>query len=171
MEKSVENENDQRWTRGKISPIQGTGETPTHRRLGKINDRAYDHWEVFLKVAGEKMGINLLQQSSRPACPSTTAIGPKTTEQKLETTTAIQREKQRMESRLEVLHTLRCLLGPLVESMILLDRLVWAREQLLDIGMGGGDGGMDVELVNLFDQATGSGRNVAIVMKPSIPSR
>ena len=75
-------------------------------------------------------------------------------------------KRERTESRLAVLHTLRCLLGPLVESMILLDRLVWIREELA--GVAGGAGiEMDVQLVNLFDQDTGSGRNVGIVIKPS----
>jgi hypothetical protein len=50
--------------------------------------------------------------------------------------------------------------------MILLDRLVWIREELA--GVAGGAGvEMDVQLVNLFDQDTGSGRNVGIVIKPS----
>ena len=77
-----------------------------------------------------------------------------------------ERTRRRTESRLEVLHTLRCLLGPLVEGMILLDRLIWVREELADIA-GGSRSEMEVELVNLFDQATGSGRNVGLVIKPS----
>jgi hypothetical protein len=133
--------------------LYGTGETSTHRRLGKINDRAYDDWEGFLRFAGEKMGVDLLQLGLH--------LSRSSTEEDPET---MQRKRKQMENRLQVLHTLRCLLGPLVESMILLDRLVWVREELL-----GSDGsGMDVELVNLFEQATGSGRNVAIVIKPSV---
>lgn len=31
------------------------------------------------------------------------------------------------------------------------------------------DTDMDVQLVNLFDQASGSGRNVAIVVAPKLP--
>jgi len=50
--------------------------------------------------------------------------------------------------------------------MILLDRLLWIREELADM-TGGVGSEMDVQLVNLFDQATGSGRNVGIVVKPS----
>lgn len=63
-------------------------------------------------------------------------------------------------SRLAVLHALRCVLGPLVESLILRDRAAWVRETLA------GAAGMRVELVNLFDQASGSARNVAIVVAP-----
>lgn len=70
--------------------------------------------------------------------------------------------RKQMESRLEVLHILRCLLGPLVESMILLDRLLWVREELQAQTE---TSGVQADLVNLFDQATGSGRNVALVIK------
>ena len=116
--------------------VKGTGETLTHRRLGKVPDRVYDNWDEFLKVAGDKMGASLHPSS----------IDDK------------QREKA--ESRLEILHVLRCLLGPVVETLIILDRLLWLKEVA-------NEGQMDAELVNLFDQSTGSGRNVAIVIKPS----
>ena len=87
---------------------------------------------------------------------------------------------------LETLHTLRCLLGPVVESAILRDRVGWIKEELLlpevEHGLGHGLGAVDqavvdvdveeikVKLVNLFDQSTGSGRNVAIVLLPPSPS-
>ena len=67
------------------------------------------------------------------------------------------------QSPLEVLHVLRCLLGPLVESLIVLDRLSWLREMLED---DNSDSLFDADIVNLFDQATGSGRNIAIVVTP-----
>lgn len=44
----------------------------------------------------------------------------------------------------------------------MLDRYWWIRETLAREGAGG----CGVELVNLFDQATGSGRNLAIVVAP-----
>lgn len=69
--------------------------------------------------------------------------------------------RKEMESRLEVLHALRCILGPLVESIILLDRLAWIREELearKDVV------GIKADLINLFDQAIGSGRNIAILV-------
>ena len=79
----------------------------------------------------------------------------------------LEREGDDLARNLEVLHVMRCLLGPLVETVILKDRLEWVKEEL--------DGGendeqekrMNVELVNLFDQSTGA-RNVAIVVAPTI---
>jgi len=47
-----------------------------------------------------------------------------------------------------------------IETLILLDRQQWLKEELEGMKM-------DVQLVNLFDQASGSGRNVAIVITPS----
>lgn len=124
--------------------VKGTGETPTHARLGKINDKHYSSWEAFLSAAGDKMGIDFTS-------PSFASL-PEWDEQ----------HRRKMETRLATLHVLRCLLGPLVESLILLDRLVWVREQL----EAAGEAAFEVDLVNLFDQETGSGRNVAIVIRP-----
>ena len=74
---------------------------------------------------------------------------------------------------LETLHTLRCLLGPVVESAILEDRVGWVSEELLLLEVEHGhrlgvvdEAEIPVKLVNLFDQSTGSGRNVAIVVLP-----
>ncbi|KAF7977684.1 hypothetical protein HWV62_2928 [Athelia sp. TMB] len=119
--------------------MEGTGETPTHARLGKINDRHYASWDTFTSAAGERMGMDFTSSSF-------------TTEN----------DRHQTETRLATLHVMRCLLGPLVESLILLDRLIWVREQLEDMG----EMEFEVELANLFDQRTGSGRNVAIVIKP-----
>jgi hypothetical protein len=148
----------------------GSGETPIHRRLGKINDGAYENWEVFLRIAGEKMGVDLsrsgLGETEQPSPNSTPPFTPTREENTREPTKPTKSKRRQTESRLAVLHTLRCLLGPLVECMILLDRLIWIREELAD--MAGGVGSeMDVQLVNLFDQTTGSGRNVGIIVKPS----
>jgi hypothetical protein len=93
----------------------------------------------FLEAAGKKMGANFVEMG------------------------VVDRD-QGLERFLEVVHTLRCLLGPAVETTILLDRLLWIYEKLENNGSH-----MRVSLVNLFDQATGSGRNVAIVVAPSIP--
>jgi hypothetical protein len=174
------------------------GETPTHRRLGKINDRAYEDWQVFLRVAGDKMGVDLPRLDPERSTSDSSALVPPSPEPALDATPpshaleglrseeltekkerthreveAIdkqrKRRRRRTESGLEVLHTLRCLLGSLVESMILLDRLVWVREELAGIPCGVRSE-MEVELVNLFDQATGSGRNVGLVIKPAAPT-
>ena len=69
---------------------------------------------------------------------------------------------------LEVLHVMRCLLGPLVETTVLRDRADWMREELMFVD-GKHEKQMSVELVNLFDQSMGSARNVAIVVAPTIP--
>jgi hypothetical protein len=137
-----------------------TGDTPTHRRLGKINSKAYENWEDFLRVAGEKMGVHLSATARSTPLPMTESVNLSLIEERQSRETEEARWKE-MESRLEVLHVLRCLLGPLVESMILLDRLVWIREELQ---VQSDTDGIEAELVNLFNQATGSGRNVAIVV-------
>lgn len=152
----------------------GSGETPIHRRLGKINDHAYENWEMFLRVAGEKMGVDISQpglgETEQPSLHVTSSSFTLTpgehTREPPENQKPTKSKRRQTESRLAVLHTLRCLLGPLVECMILLDRLLWIREELADM-TGGVGSEMDVQLVNLFDQATGSGRNVGIVVKPS----
>ncbi|KDQ62250.1 hypothetical protein JAAARDRAFT_170491 [Jaapia argillacea MUCL 33604] len=108
-------------------------------RLGKLNDAAYTTWPTFLSIASSKMGFD----------PSSN------TDQDQEN----ENERRAMEARLEVLYTIRCLLGPVCESLILLDRERWVREEL-------GERRMNVNLVNLFDQASGSARNVAIVITP-----
>ncbi|OBZ71352.1 Methyltransferase-like protein 25 [Grifola frondosa] len=102
------------------------------RRLGKLNDSAYTEWAIYLERAGAKLGMSLMQAGERDL---------------------------RMERRLEVFHVLRCILGPVVETLILLDRHRWLEEELSGTGM-------DIKLVNLFDQASGSGRNIAITISP-----
>jgi hypothetical protein len=60
--------------------------------------------------------------------------------------------------KVAVFWTLRSLLGPVIESLIVLDRYLFLVEQL--------DGtGRSVEWVNLFEQASGSLRNVALVVR------
>lgn len=112
-------------------PSDGGG-APQLKRLGRLNDTAYDSWEAFLAVAERRLGVNLTGEVARDPV---------------------------IESRLEVFHLLRCILGPVVESFLLLDRKVWLRHQLEDVGMR-------VHLVNLFDQGSGSARNVGIVVVP-----
>jgi hypothetical protein len=59
------------------------------------------------------------------------------------------------------------------QSTIILDRLLWIRESLAAIARAELDVQSHLYLhihartVNLFDQATGSGRNVALVVSPS----
>ncbi|TFK27181.1 hypothetical protein FA15DRAFT_636214 [Coprinopsis marcescibilis] len=125
--------------------IKGVGQTAAAMRLGKIPDSAYTQgWEHFLRVSGKKIGLVWNAESSLfPA-----------------------RDKD-LERRIEVLHVLRCLVGPAVESAIVLDRLAWLKGQLR-----GGDNKpvFQAELINLFDQRTGSGRNIGICVATSLPS-
>ncbi|KAI0088562.1 methyltransferase domain-containing protein [Irpex rosettiformis] len=102
------------------------------KRLGRVNDAVYDSWPSFLHVASEKFGLDLARAE----------------------------RDQEAEGRIEIFQFFRCVLGPVVESFILLDRKLWLRNELVSTGQG-------VRLVNLFDQATGSARNVAIVVAPS----
>jgi hypothetical protein len=118
----------------------GTGDRPVMRRLGRLNNTAYTEWETFARAAGERIGVD---------------FGPDN---------QLNAEEGGLISELEVLHVLRCMIGPLVESLIIIDRAHWVQEQLeLDTG---GTEEMGVEMVNLFDQATGSGRNIALVVAP-----
>jgi len=81
-------------------PVDGTGDRPAMRRLGRLNNAVYDDWRTFAGVAGERLGVDFgadeLDAGER-------ALG----------------------SELEVLHVLRCIVGPLVESVIIMDREEW----------------------------------------------
>jgi hypothetical protein len=125
----------------------GLGETPGNRRLGKLNDKAYQDWPTFLERATDKLGIDL-------AAVSTSLPDWFTHEA----------ARLKIESALFVLQTLRCILGPLIETLILLDRRDWIKDELAEMNDRGQE--VEVDIVNLFDQATGSGRNVALVIKP-----
>ncbi|KAI0823298.1 methyltransferase domain-containing protein [Trametes gibbosa] len=131
----------------KPSSVNGLDQGPpkTHsgapKRLGRLSDAAYADWETFAHRVQSKLGLP---------------------EGKLK------RADRALERRIEVFHVLRCLIGPTIESLILLDRAVWVREMLKASRDQGTD--LGVELVNLFDQASGSGRNVAIVIRPRICS-
>lgn len=132
-----------------VDDLRGAGQTLENMRLGKLPDAAYKDWETFLDRATSKTGVRLDQ---------TAAQSPVYVHN--------ERERRQLESALSVLHVLRCIMGPLIESLILLDRHEWIREELNGSSGSQGSDAMDVDLVNLFDQATGSGRNVAIVIKP-----
>jgi hypothetical protein len=115
-----------------LPPPQDSTAAPP--RLRRLNDAIYADWPTFLSCAAQRMRVPpplpLLADEDRVA----------------------------RERRLEVLHVLRCLLGPVVETWLVLDRARWVQEELADANA-------DVEVVNLFDQSVGSGRNVAIVVR------
>jgi hypothetical protein len=68
-------------------------------------------------------------------------------------------EEERLLRRLRLLHTLRSILGTLIESLILADRFLFIEESTAE------DSNSSTRLVNLFDQMKGSGRNVALVLE------
>ncbi|KAJ7164712.1 methyltransferase domain-containing protein [Mycena crocata] len=117
--------------------LDGTGDRPVMRRLGRLNNTVYADWKTFAGESGKRIGVD---------------FGPDN---------ELDAEEQRLISQLEVLHVLRCIIGPLVESLIIRDREQWIQEQLSERGDD-----MQIEVVNLFDQATGSGRNIALVVAP-----
>ncbi|KAI0629890.1 hypothetical protein C8Q77DRAFT_1234510 [Trametes polyzona] len=108
-------------------------DTTTPKRLGRLNDAAYADWPTFAARVQAKLGL----PDGEPLARADPAL----------------------ERRIEVFHVLRCIAGPVIESLLLLDRATWAQEMLKDTNMS-------VELVNLFDQASGSGRNVALIIRP-----
>ena len=73
------------------------------RRLGRLNDSAYKDWETFVRTVRNKMDL---------------------------TDCDIREPDPAMQKRIEVFHTMRCIAGPAVESLILLDRLAWLQEKL-----------------------------------------
>ena len=73
------------------------------RRLGRLNDAAYADWETFAHRVRTKLG---LREDS------------------------LMRADRRRERRIEVFHVLRCIIGPVIESLIMLDRAVWVHEEL-----------------------------------------
>ena len=75
------------------------------RRLGRLNDAIYANWSDFLTVAQQRLGITFDR------------LAP-------------QERDRVLENQLSVFHVLRCILGPVVESFILLDRLEWLQNEL-----------------------------------------
>ncbi|CAK5284333.1 unnamed protein product [Mycena citricolor] len=116
----------------------GTGDRPVMRRLGRLSNAVYTDWETFVRAASDRLGAVF-------------ECGPLTG------------YENGLISELEVLHVLRCIAGPMVESLFIVDRRTWVQEQLVGLV------DVQVAVVNLFDQGTGSGRNVALVVSPQGP--
>ncbi|KAF8208594.1 methyltransferase domain-containing protein, partial [Mycena galopus ATCC 62051] len=91
--------------------IDGTGDRPVMRRLGRLNNAVYSDWKTFAALAGKRMGI--------------LDFGFPDTE--------LDAEEKGLISELEVLHVLRCIIGPAVESLIIMDRKQWVQEHLNEI--------------------------------------
>ncbi|KDR82629.1 hypothetical protein GALMADRAFT_835706 [Galerina marginata CBS 339.88] len=144
------------------APESGTSDSPAMHRLGRLRDSAYASWNTFLRAAEVKLGLRFREDAFDPEG-----------ENEIEGTDGKPRGRDKsLENSLAVLHVMRCLLGPAIESAILRDRLHWVRQELGINSTQTSDQNQNTpklraELVNLFDQATGSGRNVAIVVTPS----
>lgn len=83
------------------------------------------------------------------------------------------KEVSQLTARVELLHVLRCLTGPAIESLIIEDRFLWLKDSLQSVNSNhdtrkpiSGEERWTVELVALFDQALGSARNLALVVVP-----
>lgn len=119
--------------------LSTSGFDKTKRRIGKLNDKAYTSFENFLAVASKKLGFDIYEKLS-----NFIIIDPRML------------AETKIARLIEVLQALRCTLGPAMESLIILDRIIWLWESV--------GATMDIELINVFDQSTDSGRNIAIVI-------
>jgi len=136
--------------------------SPSRRRLGKLRDAAYANWNTFLHIAEQRMQVKFPLNEFDPDEPECATAGAQSRKT----------ERETLQRSLEVLHVLRCLVGPVVESTILRDRMEWVRQELGIVVVPGPNSTStepSIELVNLFNQVTGSGRNVAIVIAKSLP--
>ncbi|THH21568.1 hypothetical protein EW146_g41 [Bondarzewia mesenterica] len=130
------------------------------KRIGRLPDNAYASFPHFISQASQKLDFNI--DASSVVLPGGT---PTAKDDSKPVNMNASTWFQCMESRLEVLHVLRCLIGPCVETLILMDRLCWLREKLGKDAVGV-EGKWDVQLVGLFNQAAGSARNFALVIIP-----
>lgn len=114
-------------------PVDGC--PTTKNRLGRVSGNWYHHWEQFLVMSSIKLckkpipGMELFPRELIP-----------------------------LEKQISTLHTLRCLLGPCIESLIVWDRYSWLKEVSRD-GMF-----FEAHLLNLFDQRQASSRNISITI-------
>ncbi|CAE7208831.1 unnamed protein product [Rhizoctonia solani] len=126
---------------------------PPHR-LGRLPDRVYVNWETFVRTACEKMGL--------PATMTEELLDGYSTDHGRST---IPLEAETLSFRLEILHILRALIGPVIESLIVLDRALYLAEQL---GPHNGSSAFTVRALNLFDQlSSGSARNIVLIVEPT----
>jgi len=125
--------------------VQGGG--IAGRRLGRLPDSAYSSFPTFISRAMAKLDLASEVDVSAVQDDFMSAS-----------------DHQNTGRRIEILHVLRCIAGPCVESLILVDRLAWLKESL-DSSRSDGET-WDAQLVSLFDQAVGSARNFALVVKP-----
>lgn len=101
-------------------------------KIGRLPDSAYTTFGKFVSEATRKLDTNLIYESCDEVDSS-------------------------LKSQLEVLHALRSRIGPVIESLILIDRYLYLVENLP---------GRTIQMNNLFEQNLGSGRNVVLSVFP-----
>ncbi|KZT36635.1 hypothetical protein SISSUDRAFT_930715 [Sistotremastrum suecicum HHB10207 ss-3] len=127
-----------------------SGEWVPPRSIGRLPDRVYVDFPTYVSAALQKHSPD----------PEISRIW---TERVL-SSRATPQEESTLLRRLEILHLLRCFLGPLVESLLVTDRFVALQETLENMIAGWGE--KRTKLINVFDQATGSARNLALLVEP-----
>ena len=144
----------------------GTGTSILFQRLGKLPNAAYEGWEVFMQHVEQRLYlVSTSSASTATAELNSTRLIP--SQIKLPRTHPLYVDapsdppSSSRAKQLEQLHMARCSLGPVIESVILKDRMQWVQEKLSDCQVG-----WEVEIVPLFDQGTGSARNMAVVIVP-----
>jgi len=120
----------------KIATVSADNSHERPGKIGRLRDSAYISLPMFISQANNKIGADV----------------PVPIDEERD-------DLDEMTSRLEILHVLRSRIGPVVESLILIDRWLFLAEHLPDAG---------VRAINLFDQELGSARNVALVVPPRI---
>lgn len=103
-----------------------------HMKVGRLRDSAYSSFNTFVSEASKKTGVQVPLPLD---------------EEKFED----------LMSCLKVLHVLRSRIGPVVESLIIIDRYLYLSENTHK---------SDVYAFNLFEQELGSGRNTALAVFP-----
>ncbi|KAE9388534.1 hypothetical protein BT96DRAFT_1073368, partial [Gymnopus androsaceus JB14] len=130
-------------------------------RIGRLPPRAYNSWDSFLNATGKRLGIHL-------RFPTPTITSPLYDSH----SSAIPPLLHPLSRALGILHVLRCILGPLVESELLEERVGMVRKGLKQAEEREQGESMDYSssLVPLFSQQgdAGSARNIAVVVLPTL---
>ncbi|KAF9508321.1 hypothetical protein BS47DRAFT_1332775 [Hydnum rufescens UP504] len=116
------------------------------KKLGRLNSSAYASWSTFLQQTSSRLGLSDILDPDYH-------LG-------LEPGHGFPEEFPRLAPRLACLHAMRSLLGPVIESVIIADRIVYLVDHLRP--------NWNIHAVNVFDLASGSARNVALVVDQPI---
>ena len=113
------------------------------KKLGRLNSSAYASWATFLQQTSFRLGLSDITDPESH---------PESRRRPL--------DEHRLPSRLACLHTMRCLLGPVIESLLIIDRVLYLIDHL--------DPKWNIRAINLFDLASESARNVALVVDKEV---